>query len=284
MASIQYAYQRTGNYPGNVVGAWHAGLARHHILSFPFMCSFAVVTFWYIATHQNDAASYAKAKLDAFYKARGGGLNGWFTLCARFNKEGGGYLGAEVQGANSILNWICWAESNLFIGPAAIYRTNDPSQKMDQIPLSMGETEKGKAVMDKATDVKKAWDDICKSSIVGEDGQPISLSINDGGLPNFVKVFVDYICLSEPNVIYRSKYKDWAANLSTDTAGNTPHQFWINTKKAGDVIKEERYRFAIRNQEAGANEPWVRITTFNDKDVLGVKAGNPGSNCGDNPF
>lgn len=277
---IEYRYKRTGNYPGNVVGAWYDGLARHHILSFPFMLSFAVVTFWYIATHRDDAASYAEAKLDAFFKARG--ENGWSTLCAPFKNKR--YLEKEVGDANGILNWICWAESNLFIGPAAIHRIDDPSQKMDHIPLSMGETEKGKKVMDKAAEVKSVWaTTVCHSGNSGKDGQSIPLSIKDGELPNFVKVFVDYICLSQPDVIYRSKYKDWAAYLDTDTSGKTPHQFWINTKRTG-VINDERYQFAIRNQKAGANEPWVCITTFNDKDVLGVKAGNPGSNCGDNPF
>lgn len=283
--SIKYPYERTGNYPLAGAGNLNAGLARHHILSFPFMLSFAVVTFWYIATHQNDAASYAEAMLDNFFRDDKRNQNGWLTLCGCFNKKDTQlYFGQEIQDAKSALNWICWAESNLFIGPAGKHRIDDPSQKMDHIPLSMGATKKGKKVMDKAAEVKSVWATVCHSGNSGEDGQPITLSINDQAVPNFVKVFAEYICLSEADVIYRSKYSDWAAYLATDTSGKTPHQFWINTSRSCDDNQKACYQFALRDKAAVPKENWVCITNFDDKKVMGIEAGKPGSDCIDKTF
>lgn len=275
--NITYRYERTGNYPGNGK-ALGAELARHHILSYPFMRSFAVVTFWYMATHESDSiAAKAKNKLDDFYQARGVGIgvNGWFNTCKLFKNKSN--LELEVEKASGFLNWICWAESNLFIGPAGKHRLDDPSQKMDQFPLNMD-----KAVKHKATEVKKAWDKICASRLVGEKDQMISLSINDKELPNFVEIFVEYICLSKPKCIYESKYKDWAAYPTTGKS--KPHQFWLNLSQPNNDIKDKRYKFALRDEAAKANEPWVCIKKFDADTVMGIEKGDPGSGEYDKTF
>lgn len=269
--NITYLYERTGNYPYAAKVPLTAGLARHHILSYPFMRSYAVVTFWYIATHGSDSI---KKKLDDFYKARGVGIaaGGWFDTCLSFKNRSN--LEEEVNNANSFLNWICWAESNLFIGPNSDHRLDDPSQKMEEFPLNMNDTVKSQAI-----EVKKAWNNICKSRLVGEKGQTISLSIDDSGLSNFVEAFVKYICLSQPTDIYRSKYKDWAAHLATDTSRKTPYQFWLDLSQSGNDIEDKRYKFALRDSEADAKEPWVCIKKFDADIVMGIEKRGPSPEC-----
>lgn len=267
--TIKYRYERTGNYPGGGK-ALGAELARHHILSYPFMRSFAVVTFWYMATHGSDSI---KKKLDYFYGVRK--VGGWFKACEPFNNQS--YLEDPVNKASSFLSWICWAESNLFIGPAGRYRLDDPSQRMDKFPLYMDDR-----VKIGATRVKEAWVAICDSSVVGEEGAEITLNIKSDKLPNFVEAFVDYICLSKPDDIYESKYKEWAAYPTTGKS--KPHQFWLNLSKSGGDIKAERYRFALRDKAANAKEPWVCIKKFDADTVMGIEMGNPGSGEYDKTF
>lgn len=278
--TIKYRYERTGNYPG-AGKALSADLARHHILSYPFMRSFAVVTFWYIATHgSNSIAKQAKEKLDNFYRVRK--VGGWFKTCEPFNNQS--YLEDQVNKASSFLSWICWAESNLFIGPAGRYRLDDPSQRMDKFPLYMDDR-----VKIGATRVKEAWVAICNSSVVGEEGAEITLNIKSDKLPNllpnFVEAFVDYICLSQPGKIYRSAYREWAAYSVAVTGKLKPHQFWLDLSQPNNDIKDKHYKFALRDKAAKANEPWVCIKKFDDNDtVVGIEMENPGSREYDKTF
>ena len=275
--TIKYLYKRMGGFP-NSNETLSKNLARHHILSYPFMLSFSVVTFWYIATH--GSKSIAKQKLDNFYEVRK--VGGWFDACMDFKAKL--IAGDSVDDAMSYMNWLCWAESNLFIGPAGRYRLDDPSQKMDKFPLYMDDR-----VKIGATRVEKAWGAICGSSVVGEEGAEITLNIKRDKLPNllpnFVEAFVDYICLSQPGKIYRSAYREWAAYPDAVTGKLMPHQFWLNLpepeseSKSGGDIKAERYRFALRDKAAKANEPWVCIKKFDADTVMGIEKGGPDPEC-----
>lgn len=265
--TIEYLYKRMGGFP-NSNETLSKNLARHHILSYPFMLSFSVVTFWYIATCGSE--SIAKQKLDNFYEVRK--VGGWFDACAPFKNKSN--LVRAVNDASSFLSWICWAESNLFIGPAGRYRLDDPSQKMDKFPLYMDDR-----VKIGATRVKKAWGAICDSSVVGEEGEGITLNIRSGKLPNFVEAFVDYICLSQPGKIYRSAYREWAAYPDAVTGKLMPHQFWLDLSQPNDDIKDKRYKFALRDEAAKAKEPWVCIKKFDADTVMGIEKGGPDPEC-----
>ncbi|MCH5255303.1 MAG: hypothetical protein J1F41_10300, partial [Lachnospiraceae bacterium] len=227
--TIKYLYKRMGGFP-NSNETLSKNLARHHILSYPFMLSFSVVTFWYIATCEPGAII---ERLESFYRPR---LDNrkyvWRKACMDFKAKL--IAGDSVDDAMSYMNWLCWAESNLFIGPAGRYRLDDPSQTMDKFPLYMDDR-----VKNGATRVKKAWDEICKSRLVGAGGDSITLKIVAGGLPNFVEAFVDYICLSQPGKIYRTAYREWAAYPDAVTGKLMPHQFWLDLSQPNDDIKDK---------------------------------------------
>lgn len=269
--TIEYLYRRMGGFP-NKNETLSENLARHHILSYPFMLSFSVATFWYIATCEPGTII---EKLESFYRPRLGGEYVWRKACMDFKAKL--IAGDSVDDAMSFMSWLCWAESNLFIGPAGRYRLDDPSQTMDKFPLYMDDR-----VKHKANEVKAVWDKICKSSVVGEEGAKITLKIKGDRLPNFVEAFVDYICLSKKGNIYRSAYKEWAACPATGES--KPHQFWLDLSQPDNDIKDKRYKFALRDKAADAKEPWVCIKKFDTDTVMGIEMGNPGSKYYDITF
>ena len=161
-------YNRIGNYPGN--GVLSGYMARHHVISYPFMQVYAVVAAWYCTVHNKKLIN----QYDAFFNARG--VN-WGAFQAVFNipaDENYVYLEMDAnQPYAGIINWVCWAESNLFIGPAGCYRLDDPSQRVDKIPLSMDTRQKKLAEA-----VKEAWKMVANPAVTGAAGQLIEFSIN----------------------------------------------------------------------------------------------------------
>jgi hypothetical protein len=249
---IQYR-RNNGGYPGTQT-ALSGHLARHHIISYPFMAVYAVVAMWYCSLHQDVWKEYCKffsrqmLSLDATIK--------YFNdLIDKSN------IFIDLTAAKNVyvasLRRVCWAESNLFIGPAGAYRTDDPSQCKEKYPLSMDEKQ-----VKKADAVWKKWSTISSARITGEDNQFITFSLEDDEkLADFVSAFLEYINYTQD--IHVTRYDDWAA-VPYDGVKEV-YTFWVALQKNTDGKAEKTFQFRLRDKAANEEEPVVCMISFDQK-------------------
>ena len=260
MDNITYRYKRpAGGYPGP--GALSQELSRHHMFSYPFMLTYAVVVMHYLALNEDEQAL---EKLAKFYRDRG--MAGIPFDIRNFRNNA---LEINVDENMPHLVWICWAEPNLFIGPGGKYRDDDPSQKMEQFPLSLpaGQKRLAKAVAEK-------WKDMSSSRIVGKEGDMISVAFDERKLPKFVECFLDYIGYvgkGGAQSIYRTAFGDWVVAKNGANPGEVS-QFVIKiTNREAD--QQERFYFRLREDGMRPDGRGVSVVTFGDKSVLGKYRG-----------
>lgn len=256
MGNISYRYKRTvGGYPGP--GALTANLSRHHIFSYPFMLTFAVVVLHYLANSDDEKAL---RKLEAFYRAR---IRGGIPFHIGEFKNSA--LETKVDGNMGSLVWICWAEPNLFIGPDGAYRDDDPSQRMEFLPLSLPEKQKKLAQT-----VAVKWSAVSSSRIVGREDDAIRVSFDDRKLAEFADSFLDYINYAGPGGaqnIHRTTYDDWV--LVKDQA-NARDVFRFVIKTGGSKKDVEgSFRFRLRESGMTPDRRGVSVTEYGDEVVRG---------------
>lgn len=254
---IQYK-RADGGYSGKEEGL-NSYLARHHIISYPFMQIYTIVTAWY-CTNNNEM----REKFNKFLKDRSPyRYDETNVLYKKLKEKTEIYLDMNETGWSDILNKVCWAESNLFIGPGGLYRMDDPSQKKEKFPLSMD-----KQQMQLANNVISAWNSISNAAIVGEKDQFIEFTLKKAdskGVEKFVAAFLAYINCTKD--IYVTRYDDWVAvpigekgsytfRVKTDN-GMAVRNDW----EKNDKIKN--FKFRLRDKAATENEPVVCITSFN---------------------
>ena len=186
----------------------------------------------------------------------GTGVN-WRTICADFK---GSYLEAAVSKNIGILNWICWAQPNLFIGPSGIYREDDPSQKMEEFPIHMNPKQK-----ELATKVKAGWSSVSSSRIVGEAGQMINISVNvdcldDKKRNTFIPAFLDYITASRE--VYKTRFDDWVIIKNKRKYDFWVQPFPVNSKNIqGEKVEIFRFSLKVQNENIEKNTV-IRLIGF----------------------
>lgn len=254
MDNITYRYRRpSGGYPGP--GILPAGLTRHHIFSYPFMLTYAVVTMHYLANHEDGKAM---DKLQKFYQARPG------AVIPQVSEFGYSSLEDKVEGNMAGLVWICWAEPNLFIGPSGVCRDDDPSQRMEQFPLSLPARQ-----MQLAEEVGRNWKAVSSSRIVGREDETISVAFDAKKMPQFVHSFLDYISYrggSGAQNIHRTNYGDWALKKNAAEAGEV-YRFVM--KPGGSAEKLEKFLFVLRTGSMKPERKGVAVTAYGDGFVWG---------------
>lgn len=255
--TIRFQYLRSGNGYVGAGGVIPQSLSRHHMISYPFMLTYWVATLFYL----NRDNQYVGA-FENFIQKNGIALNGGMqNFMQLFNRN----LEEIVSGNIGDLNKLCWAHSNLFIGPAGKYRDDDPSQKVEECPLNMDKRQKGlsKEVID-------IWSKhVSSSRIVGERDQYITVKINMEGMGIFVPKFFEY--LNYTTEIYVTGYDEWAVVLENSDY-KALHTFWIN-ENAGKKpnITKNRYKFVLREKAAAEGEKYVCITGFEGDRVWGIE-------------
>lgn len=282
-------YERNDRYPGK--GTIESYLARHHIISYPFMAVYTIVAARYCAMHAESWKEFrrfftereinADQMLDYFRD----NLDDEYVYLVMSN------YGKNLPGCGKHnacighMRRVCWAESNLFIGPASVYRTNDPSQKLEQFPISMQVDSKTKKQMRLAKEVSEAWQRISSACIVGEKDQFIEFTLknSDGKeVEKFVVAFLAYINCTKD--IYVTGYDDWAA-VPIGEKGSYTFRVKPDNKMAvrndwekNDKIKN--FKFQLRDKVATENEPVVCITSFNHQKgyAIGVLKDRRGMN------
>ncbi len=255
--SISYKYQRS-DYPFDDV--IDNEKSRNHIISYPFMLSFAITTLVYLANNEDENnlnkflefaqnsgipgfvtdSQDAKAAKDAWNKKKA-----LFTLnekdkwyCGNLSESKPG-IGARTE----LLPYMAWAKSNLFIGPKACYRMDDPSQRREEIPNSM--IEKHKSASEKLLNF---WNEnISSSRIVGENNQEVKIHVNEKpktSLKTFVGMFLDY--LNSSNEYHETVCGDWLVyDCSNGMEGKYYCFIFSPSWKPDQFKKYSRYKFCL---------------------------------------
>lgn len=254
--NIKYRYNRAGfPVPGPALSPT---LSRHHIISYPFMMSFSVVTYYYLATAGSDEDWQL---LTDFFNARGAVIPNKTTIKNNFSKEN---LEASVNTHFSELNRMSWAESNLFIGPNSSYRDDDPSQKRDECPVSMADKKP------KADDLLRKWTSVSSSKIVGAADEAISIKIEDRNLPAFCRAFLTYI--NDGTSVYHTKYSDWCVTCESGRHKEI-YPFYI-PKNPPSAFESESFKFSLRNDRTNLAAHKMVSIALGDRAMGVVKDGD----------
>ena len=260
MDNITYRYERpAGGYP--VPGALAQGLSRHHMFSYPFMLTYAVVVLHYLALNRNEKAL---GKLDKFYRDRG--IGGIPFHIGNFRNNA---LEVSVNANMGSLVWICWAEPNLFIGPSGVLRDDDPSQRREPFPLSLPARQKLLAEA-----VAKKWAAMSSSRIVGKEGDEISVAFDERKLPEFADCFLDYIGYvgkGGAQSIHRTTFGDWVV-VDNEAKPGKVFQFVMKIGN-NEADQQERFYFRLREDGMEPDKRGVSVAAFDDKSVLGKYRG-----------
>lgn len=244
MRNITYEYQRA-NAPGNYP-AIDPRLSRHHIISYPFMRTFAEVLLQFRNDPEVDVAKREQIR----------------ALIDDFKRNN------HIAGANdaALIVYLCWARPNLFIGPSSAYRDDDPSQRMEELPLLLNSR-----VRESAKKVKELWNGVSSSYLVGEKDTRISISVDERKVPDFLIAFLNYVNL--PNDIYDTKCSEWLVVCETDPK-NLRYRFYIHLLSERRIQEELhnklRYKFVLKqDQDKVVQKSVVVIHQLGDKKCLG---------------
>lgn len=254
--NIKFRYNR-GAYPG-LAPALSPTLSRHHIISYPFMMSFSVVTYYYLATAGSNEEWQL---LTNFFNARDAVIPNKTTIRNNFSKEN---LEASVNTHFGELNRMSWAESNLFIGPNSSYRGDDPSQKRDECPVSLADKKL------KADDLLRIWTSVSSSKIVGAADKTISINIEDRNLLAFCRTFLTYI--NAGTSVYHTKYSDWCVTCESGRhEGNYPYYI---PKTPPTELESESFKFSLRNARTDLVSHKIVSIALGDRAMGVVKDGD----------
>ena len=240
---IKYTYNR-GVFCGMHV--LRNKYSRHHIISYPMMRTFAEVAF--------RCEHYAWEKPDHVLQEK------YVTLRRRF------------PGTNdeALKNIVSWAYANLFIGPNCNYRDDDPSQKMDKIPLSFP---KERAEM--ARRIKKMWNEMTGSYLVGERNKTINIHIrtNSDTMIRFLNEFLDYVLMvrNEDN-IYITCMSDWVVREVTQPT-KCYYRFYFGTTDKFE--KKENFAFYLREEGMVIHKDYISLVVFDNKKMQGIHKNGP---------
>lgn len=228
---------------------------RNHIISRPRMELFAIITLVYCAFVDDENAF---KRLKNFLNNTNTGKMHLFDREKLKNTIG---INAEkTYDCNKLLEnetylehitRIVWAPANLFLGPKNRY--DDPSQKNEQIPISL--TEK---LFEKYNIVNRNWNAICQSFNKYSDGKKINVvlkanTIGQDNIKQFVNSFIDYI-----NIKYTvnvTKYSDWVVKGINDKY----YCFYYMSK---NIDGEAGYAYGLYDKQRKLEGDCIRIINF----------------------
>lgn len=161
---INYLYLR-GNYPYGNVADLGNNFSRHHIIAYPNMYAIGAIVLAYFRILDMEYANYKVKdfflsndyqKFETYYRTiyydadgrRGEtGIsknevdNAMKTVREQHGKAADTRICLYDSWAKGVLNKMAWTKNNLFIGPTAKFRCDDPEQECDCLPLSMKGTD-----------------------------------------------------------------------------------------------------------------------------------------------
>lgn len=134
--SISYKYNRGGECKTSAGrrGPLPAHMSHHHIIAYPRMYFLGVLSLVYLKKQNNmQQVRFLErvAKID----------NNAISSCLKSVEKNKSLWSVPTHdnAVNESLYRIAWMPMNLFIGPSAKFRLDDPHQENDEIPISMRE-------------------------------------------------------------------------------------------------------------------------------------------------
>ena len=119
--------------------------------------------------------------------------------------------GTPTPTIDQLLTKVAWTEMNLFIGPAGIYRDDDPSQRNDKLPKGMPETTKT-ALKEVMTTIKSFSSSL--PHVTGSGGDTQCARMSQKAFENITNTFLDKIKVTPRT--YDSKVSDWYIKIGKD--------------------------------------------------------------------
>lgn len=272
---ISYRYKRGGECVKDKKGNLPAQMSHHHIISYPRIYFLGVLSLVYLKRLEEDGQSIdARVKLlERVARIENKSI---YQALKKLKMDRGGIWLIPLDGY-SIYETLCriaWMPMNLFTGPSAKFRMDDPVQRNDKIPLSMqGERrrkiEKMKSGLDKyAGNINIPCESQGADCIVFRDENMFQQLMSDF-----------FSSLDENAGCYESKISDWYVGISgTREACRTKRRYHVC--KNTDMIVRDRGDRNVLNAKFGVvddgvkqvldHEKMFQIVSINSTEVKGV--------------
>lgn len=131
--SIRYTYTRSNQ--GGIPGVGN-NLAHHHVISYPHMFGLGAIILAAAIIDDKNGDNYCRV-MNNYYKGMNMTSLSRKSLLDEVDCNGGIISLYNTTFFNPILNTVAWTKDNLFVGPAATFRNDDPSQRNDMISCSL---------------------------------------------------------------------------------------------------------------------------------------------------
>ena len=204
--SIRYHYERGGDSPlTNPNGT----LSNHHVLSYPHMYALGVIVLA-TAVADTDFRNRCSDVLARYYGGNGMRLTSEKLPDLTGNKIS--FVGKKGQ-IGPILKQIAWTHDNLFVGPSGKYRDDDPSQRTDGIPISVGR-------WDFPNTMQTLFREI-KSYVANEKDQIGTINIEEHKMKRIAEGFIKALPLRAQAMPKQSRVSDWVVQITKCNGGRT---------------------------------------------------------------
>ncbi len=150
---IYYHYAR-GDYCGRGEKNNNDYVSRHHAISYPHMYMFGVVLLAYFQIEWNSFEgnesnrSKRLERIDLFQKfqkyygeSSATNSSSIQSILKDHMNEGDDLFNYTDRNCQNFFMQVAWTDANLFMGPAGKFRSDDPGQGLDGIPLTLGSDE-----------------------------------------------------------------------------------------------------------------------------------------------
>lgn len=243
---ISYRYDRGGACVKEKKGNLSAQMSRHHIISYPWMYFLGVLSLVFLKRSEEDGESI-ESRIKLLERAARIENKSIYNALHMLKMDRGGIwlFPPEGDSIKDTLYHIAWMPMNLFTGPSAKLRMDDPGQKNDKIPLSMPKDRKNK-IENMKSGLRKYAGNI---NIPHAGGGTDCVRFNDErNFDQLMSIFFRNI--EEKNECYDSKISDWFVG--------------INENQGASRSKKKYY--ACKNND-------VRIGNRDDRNILSAKFG-----------
>lgn len=282
---IHYSYESRGGYPYQDTGLGN-NLSRHHIIAYPDMYAIGAIVLAYFRILDMEYANYKVKdfylsndyrKFETYYRtiyydangdrresgiARNEMNNVMEPLRAQQEWFADTRINLFDSWAQGVLNKLAWTRNNLFIGPTAKFRCDDPEQKCDSLPLSMRNTDF----------VKWVYEAVYNRYI--RAGQEIAKAAGGRGCiileKDMIKTIGHEFINRLPNMPreHKTKVGDWKAVCSDEqrnrTGSNEKYSIYFerNTRKYAERYQEiKRWKLELCKASVPASGPVMATGT-----------------------
>lgn len=201
--SIEYYYQRGEKSSDNLSNL----ISRHHVISYPKMYYLGILALCYLKKRQEENKSivYQENLLKGICRNTNININNALKYIISY-EEGKFSIPRENAIIQNVINELAWLPINLFTGPSAKIRIDDPSQNNETFPQKM--PKKQKTALQNIIDALKNYSHSYIPNSSGDGGSTKCVHFDkDSEFNNLVNIYFNNI---KDNIqCYDSKISDW---------------------------------------------------------------------------